>query len=79
VTATTQQTQRTLWLGIIGTGLAIEKLHWPALQQMTEGFQVTAFADIASTPWRQAPHYRGGPQLDAGVHHIASAPRQPQA
>lgn len=26
---------------------------------------------FSSTPWRITPQYRGGPQLDAGVHHIA--------
>lgn len=26
---------------------------------------------FSSTPWRQVPKYRGGPQLDAGVHHLA--------
>lgn len=33
-------------LGIIGTGLAVEKLHWPALKQMSDMFTVTAFCDI---------------------------------
>lgn len=32
-------------LGIIGTGLAVEKLHWPALQQMPDQFAVTAFSN----------------------------------
>jgi predicted dehydrogenase len=32
-------------LGLIGTGLAVEHLHWPALRQMTHRFVVTAFAD----------------------------------
>lgn len=32
-------------LGIIGTGLAVEKLHWPALQQLTDQFVVTAFSN----------------------------------
>jgi predicted dehydrogenase len=26
---------------------------------------------FASTPWRWAPQYRGGPLLDADVHHVA--------
>lgn len=34
-----------LRLGIIGTGLAVEKLHWPALQQMPDRFVVTAFSN----------------------------------
>ena len=32
-------------LGIIGTGLAVEKLHWPALRRMPDRFQVVAFAN----------------------------------
>lgn len=32
-------------LGIIGTGLAVEKLHWPALKQLPDRFTVTAFSN----------------------------------
>jgi predicted dehydrogenase len=32
-------------LGAIGAGLAMERLHWPALRQLTERFAVTAFAE----------------------------------
>lgn len=32
-------------LGLIGTGLAVEHLHWPALRLMPDRFTVTAFAD----------------------------------
>ena len=32
-------------LGVIGTGLAVEKLHWPALQRLTDRFQIVAFAN----------------------------------
>jgi predicted dehydrogenase len=35
----------TIQLGIIGTGLAVEKLHWPALKRMTDRYRVTAFAN----------------------------------
>jgi predicted dehydrogenase len=34
-----------LTVAIIGTGLAVEKLHWPALKQMPDRFQVTAFSN----------------------------------
>lgn len=34
-----------LRLGIIGTGLAIELLHWPALSQLLDRFKVTAFSN----------------------------------
>ncbi|CAA9547777.1 MAG: hypothetical protein AVDCRST_MAG73-2583 [uncultured Thermomicrobiales bacterium] len=32
-------------LGIIGTGLAVEKLHWPALKRLRDRFEVVAFAN----------------------------------
>ena len=32
-------------LGIIGTGLAVEKLHWPALRQMPDRYRIVAFAN----------------------------------
>src|SRR5215216_2786121 len=32
-------------LGIIGTGIAVEKLHWPALRQMPDHFDIVAFAN----------------------------------
>lgn len=33
-------------LGIIGAGLAVKKLHWPALERLTEQYQVVAVADV---------------------------------
>ncbi len=36
----------TLNLGIIGTGLAVEKLHWPALLALEERYRVVAFCDL---------------------------------
>jgi predicted dehydrogenase len=36
---------RPIRLGLIGTGLAVEHLHWPALRQMPDRCTVTAFAD----------------------------------
>lgn len=38
---------RPIRLGVIGTGLAVEKLHWPALKQMPERFSVVAFSDTS--------------------------------
>ena len=32
-------------LGVIGTGLAVEKLHWPALKRLPEKFQIAAYAN----------------------------------
>jgi predicted dehydrogenase len=37
--------QRLIRLGIIGTGLAVKKLHWPALVRMPDRFRVAAFAN----------------------------------
>lgn len=48
---------------------AIGPLHlmaWSFVSQL-----VPREGQFSSTPWRQVPEYRGGPQLDAGVHHIA--------
>ncbi len=39
------QSSRAIRLGIIGTGLAIEKLHWPALSQLLDRYQITAFSN----------------------------------
>lgn len=36
----------TLNLGIIGTGLAVEKLHWPALLALEDRYKVVAFCDL---------------------------------
>jgi predicted dehydrogenase len=38
-------TQRAIRLGIIGTGLAVKKLHWPALVKLPDRFVVVAFAN----------------------------------
>jgi predicted dehydrogenase len=37
--------QRPIRLGIIGTGLAVRKLHWPALVRLPDRFTVAAFAN----------------------------------
>ena len=41
---------RRVRLGIVGTGLAVEKLHWPALAQLTDRFEVVAFANDTREP-----------------------------
>jgi predicted dehydrogenase len=42
--------QEPLRIGVIGTGLAVERLHWPALVQMQERFRVVAFANDTREP-----------------------------
>jgi predicted dehydrogenase len=50
-------------------GGAIGRVHLMAWRNV---FQlVPREGQFSSTPWRWAPMYRGGPQLDAGVHHLA--------
>jgi predicted dehydrogenase len=45
VTMTSEAAPRPIRLGVIGTGLAIEKLHWPALRRLSDRFRVVAFAN----------------------------------
>lgn len=47
---------RPIRLGIIGTGLAVEQLHWPALRQMPDRFVVAAFANHTRP---KAEHFAG--------------------
>ncbi len=46
-------------LGLIGTGLAVEKLHWPALRTLADRFAVTAFTDISAEQCRRFAGYSG--------------------
>src|SRR5215217_3589513 len=48
-------------LGIIGTGLAVEKLHWPALKRMTDRFRVVSFCDVARANAEHFAAYSGAP------------------
>ena len=45
MTAANEQAPRPIRLGVIGTGLAVEQLHWPALKQMPERYRIVAFAN----------------------------------
>ncbi len=48
-------------LGIVGTGLAVEKLHWPALKQLTAQFRVTAFNNRSRPNAERFAAYSGTP------------------
>lgn len=50
-----------LRLGIIGTGLAVEKLHWPALRDMTDRFRVVAFSNRGRENAERFASYSGTP------------------
>lgn len=51
----------TIRLGIIGTGLAVEKLHWPALRRQTDAFRVTAFSNRSRAKAEHFAAYSGTP------------------
>lgn len=46
-------------LGLIGTGLAVEKLHWPASRGLTDRYVVTAFTDSAAEQSGRFADYSG--------------------
>jgi predicted dehydrogenase len=46
-------------LGVIGTGLAVELLHWPALKKMPDRYVIAAFADQAESQARHFASYSG--------------------
>jgi predicted dehydrogenase len=50
-------------LGLIGTGLAVEQLHWPALRQLADRYVVTAFTDTSPA---QAARFAGYSGADPG-------------
>jgi predicted dehydrogenase len=52
---------RPIRLGIIGTGLAVELLHWPALRQMPDRFTVAAFANHTRPKAEHFAGYSGTP------------------
>jgi predicted dehydrogenase len=56
---TARPSSDTVRLGIIGTGLAVEQLHWPALKTMTDRFRVTAFCDIDRSHAERFADYSG--------------------
>lgn len=62
----------TIRLGIIGTGLAVEKLHWPALKRMTDMYRVTAFCDIDRSHAEHFASYSGASMDDftADYHEL---------
>ena len=55
---------RPIRLGIIGTGLAVEKLHWPALRRQTDRFTVAAFANHTRPKAEHFAQYSGASMTD---------------
>lgn len=50
---------RPIRLGIIGTGLAVEKLHWPALKRLMDRFSIVAFCDVERATAEHFAAYSG--------------------
>ncbi len=55
---------RTIRLGVIGTGLAVEQLHWPALKRMTDKFAFTGFANHTREKAEHFASYTGANMRD---------------
>jgi predicted dehydrogenase len=53
-------------LGVIGTGLALERLHWPALRQLPAQYTLTAFAESSA---EHAAHFADYTGVGMGAHH----------
>src|SRR5579884_1347586 len=49
-TVTPDTNERRIRLGVIGTGMVVKRLHWPALRQMPGRFEIVAFADSTRAP-----------------------------
>jgi len=55
---------RPVRLGVIGTGLAVEQLHWPALKRMPERFAIAAFANHSRPKAEHFASYTGASMAD---------------
>ena len=58
------QSTRPIRLGVIGTGLAVEQLHWPALKRMPDRFRVVAFSNLERPSAERFAGYSGA-SMDA--------------
>lgn len=60
----TNDTTRAIRLGVIGTGLAVEQLHWPALSRMADRYQIVAFANHSRPNAEHFARYTGASMDD---------------
>jgi predicted dehydrogenase len=58
-------------LGLIGTGLAVEKLHWPALRGLADRYVVTAFTDSSAEQSKRFAGYSGTDPARAAADRAA--------
>ena len=63
---TTTLTSSPIRLAAIGTGLAMEQLHWPALNRLKDRFTIVAFAERNEESARRFSEYAGVPM---SAHH----------
>src|SRR5690349_3259039 len=58
-------------LGVIGAGLAVRQLHWPALKQLKDKFTVVALADVDTDRARETARLvGGGDRIFADYHEL---------
>jgi predicted dehydrogenase len=67
----TAREPRPIRLGLIGTGLAVEKLHWPALRRLVDRYAVTAFADRSRERGERFAAYSGADPAAFTTDHRA--------
>lgn len=58
------ETPRAIQLGVIGTGLAVEQLHWLALRRMPERYRIVAFANHTRPKAEHFASYTGASMDD---------------
>ncbi|OXM64689.1 Gfo/Idh/MocA family protein [Amycolatopsis vastitatis] len=63
-------------LGLIGTGLAVEKLHWPALRGLADRYVVTAFTDASAEQCGRFAGYSGVDPAKAAADRAALLARE---
>ncbi len=61
-------------LGIIGAGLAVRKLHWPALQHMPDKYTVAAVADISEAAARETAAIVGADRIFTDYRALLALP-----
>jgi predicted dehydrogenase len=61
-------------LGIVGAGLAIKKLHWPALQRLLDRYTISAVADIDPGKAREIAELVGASKTFTDYRELLALP-----
>ncbi len=64
---------RPVRLGIIGGGLAVKLLHWPALERLTEQLPIVAVADVDPAAAQATAERAGGVRWTRDYHDLLAA------